>query len=195
MCKYWCVNFDGETSLSCKKPKDFILQYGLEKRLWLMHYQYHHQKKGTTTSNWRAAGKPKPGDWLVAYLRGSTFYAVGEVINPPNNPDQQDTIARTTEKHKHIHKDGIVKYNDSNAMYEDFTDEWRTPIDSRYNKAWEYPQRINVDKWKYVVNDGVKVKGLAQVVKFPTYRFAVFEIPEKFFIEVQTALQDKQGGK
>ncbi len=202
MCKYWCVNFDGETSLSCKKPKDFILQYGLEKRLWLMHYQYHHQKKGLTTTNWNQAVKPKPGDWLVAYLSVSTFYAIGEVARTDihrerhkDKPVRKDTIARTTSKKKHICNDGIVEYNDSNAMYEDFTDKWRTPLDSRCNKVWEYPQRIDVDEWKYVVRNGVKVDGIINKDNFPMCLRAVFNIPEDDFKKVRKALQAHQGGK
>jgi hypothetical protein len=195
MSKFWCVNFDGKTCLSCGKPKDFVLQHGLKEQLWLMQYQYSHQSKITTTNNWRAADKPKPGDWLVAYLSEKTFYAVGEVIDRRkrerhhNQPVQQDTIERTTKEHRHAYLNGIVEYKDARAMYEDFTDPWIFPSGTPKNEVWKYSQRIDVVEWKDVVINGVQVEGIINKDNFPMCLRAVFDIREDDFKKVQNALQ------
>ena len=73
--RFWCVNFDAKE----------VLQHGLRENFWAMQYQYSHgghvyqgsaKQRGATTKNLRAAVEVKVGDWLVAYLKPKTFYAV-----------------------------------------------------------------------------------------------------------------------
>src|SRR5262245_54724176 len=113
---YWCVNFDGEAGPLGDKPREDVLNHGLRESMWLMQYQYsdethnyqgHPRQRAATTRNWNQAGRVQPGDWIVAYLPESTFYAVGEVIEPrvrprhTNQPNHQDSISRTVSEHRH----------------------------------------------------------------------------------------------
>ena len=175
MTKYWCVNFDS----------DACLEYGIEKNLWLMQYQYpddhghlHQGTKGAIRKNWERLGEITPGDWVVAYLKTNTFYAIAKVITPRRPKtirDHADTIENYLEqKNSHEHKTGFVYYTP--VLYENFSDKWRPPGDSRSR----YPQRIDVDQWQKYVPDGISVQGLS---KIPLYelQLAVFGIPKSFF--------------
>jgi hypothetical protein len=189
MAKYWCVNFDSETSLA----------HGIEKNLWMMQYQYaddhgnEHQgyKKGRISSNWRRLAKVKPGHWFVAYLpgnravSGNPFYAIGQVITPrrPKTAhDHADTIEDyLTRQRSHDHDSGYVYYTP--VFYEDFSDKWIAPDD----KISRYAQRIDVEAWRHFVPDGVSVTGLNRVPRHKTVN-AVFEIDKEFFERIRAAL-------
>jgi hypothetical protein len=124
---YWCANFDAEP----------VLERGLAEDYFAMQYQYSHDgyefqghasQIGATTSNWKALQQVAIGDWLVAYLPPSTFYAVGEVVErkvrPYNSHSQHhfDTVDRTVREHSHLFLDGVVTYTDAVAFYENFSD-------------------------------------------------------------------------
>ncbi len=201
MAKRWCMNFD----------VDAVLQHGLAEAMWLMQYQYAHgaydyQGHATqiraTSANLNILTGIQVGDWLVAYLPNSTFYAIGEVIEPRDRPQHSgaarhaDTVARTVRDHCHLFLGGVVRYIDTPALYEDFTDPWRCPAgETTENQPamWEYPQRIDVRQWECVVPSGVQVGGLAEVTQFPAFRRAAFEIPEPFFAAVADALRSAGG--
>jgi hypothetical protein len=202
MATSWCVNFDADES---------VLDHGILESLWLMQYQYSHDghtyqgganQIAATSRNWNALREVKPGDWLVAYMRGSRFFAIGEVTEPRRRnrhrgqPPQEDTICRTKGEHRHRFLSGIVRYEDAPVFYEDFTDTWNRPVTnalSGQTEVWRYPQRIDVGEWCHVVPSGVKVEGLAEAVPFPRFRLAVFEIPEDFFDEVRARLKSGAG--
>jgi hypothetical protein len=78
---YWCANFDGTD----------VLEHGLEIHAWLLQYQYEHggfdyqgnrRQKGRTTAVWKSVREVEIGDWLMAYLSGGWFFAVGRVVEP-----------------------------------------------------------------------------------------------------------------
>src|SRR5262249_30954491 len=135
----------------------------------------------------------RAGDWCVAYIPSSRFYAIGKVIQPRKQPTCTDNIARTLRDERHLHFSGIVRYTDSqDAFYEDFTDEWTVQSNNyrchacRGNpgqlESWKYPQRIAVEGWECLRTSGVKVKGLKSL------RLAAFQITKPFFDDVRTAL-------
>lgn len=129
MARFWCVNFDAEV----------VLQHSLEDNFWAMQYQYspgEHMYQGSpnqlhsTTKRLRAVVEVEVGDWLVAYLKPKTFYAVGEVIEPlqrawqRGHPVQEDSIERTVSEQTHRFLDGVVRYTETHVFYDDFTDSW-----------------------------------------------------------------------
>jgi len=199
MTRRWCVNFDLES----------VFQHGLADGMWLMQYQYshggydfqgHRAQIAATSANWKILMGVEAGDWFLAYLRKSTFYAVGEVIEPrlgprhSSAPQHADTVARTIRERRHQFLDGVVRYSDAAVLYEDFADPWTCPADQTIEKAagqpktrpkqptaWQFPQRIDVREWEHVIPDGVQVDGLSSAVRFPAFRRAMFEIPEEFF--------------
>jgi hypothetical protein len=66
--------------------EDYVLLHGLERKLWLMQYQYAHDghdyqatPRGNITRNWNAAGNISVGDWCAAYLTacGSLLFWAG----------------------------------------------------------------------------------------------------------------------
>ncbi len=138
------------------------------------------------------------GDWLVAYLKPKTFYAVGQVIEPRKRarhrgqPVHEDSIERTVTEQIHRFRSGIVRYTpETMVFYEDFTDPWVLSGINSYSEQWEdwkCPQRIDVREWENLCT-GVKVDGLAEAVSFPLYRLAVFELPEPFFEIIRARLQ------
>ncbi len=198
MAAFWCVNFDADPS---------VLDHGLEERTWLMQYQYSHNghayqgqqnQIAATTKNWNAARTIKPGDWLAAHQPGNRFYAVGEVIAPRSRdrhhgqPLHEDSVGRTVREHTHHFLDGIVRYADAQAFYEDFTDGWSRSVVNRHShkaEPWKYPQRVDVDRWQHVNLDGVEMKGLSKYVPPYKIRLAAFEIPNSFFSEIRTRLE------
>jgi hypothetical protein len=190
MAHYWCMNFDVQE----------VLQHGLQENFWAMQYQYSHggrvyqgspNQLHSTTKHLRSVAEVEAGDWLVAYLKPKTFYAVAEVIEPRERvwqcgqPVHEDSIERTVTEQTHRFLDGIVRYTpETRVFYDDFTDPW---IEQR--EDWKYPQRIDVREWEYKCA-GVQVDGLAEAVAFPVYRLAVFEIPESFLEIIRTRLQE-----
>lgn len=211
---YWCVNFDAGAGPQGGLDREHVLHYGLQQQLWLMQYQYHHNRhdfqdnqsqRGSITRNWKAAGGIRPNDWCAAYLRHRRFYAIGKVISRRMRPGSdgppiyQDTIRDTLHRRSHIHFDGIVEYMDAGgAFYEDFTDEeWNLPNrnpDCAYCQArptrqevWRYPQRIDVAEWQQVVLSGVPVDGIATAA-LSSYRCAAFRVTEEFFRVITDAL-------
>src|SRR5262245_50993801 len=198
MPKRWCVNFDVEP----------VLRHGLSEAMWLMQYQYahggydyqgHQAQIASTSANLNILPGIEVGDWFAAYLPNSTFYALGEVIEPRDRPRHRgaarhtDTVERTVRQHSHRFLDGVVRYTDAPVIYEDFTDRWRCPAaqtTENQPSEWVYPQRIDVHEWKRVVPNGVQVGGLADAVAFPAYRRAAFEIPEEFFEAVAAELRN-----
>ena len=173
-------------------------------------YGHDYQEKkppGTITKNWNAAGGIRAGDWCVAYLKHSRFYAIGKVTSPRKQRIHQDTFERTQRDHRHIYLDGTVAYgNAEDAFYEDFTDEWDLPLNNpicasckahrgQRNEVWQYPQRIDVEKWEHWVQKGVPLKGLDKAVRSisGSYRIAAFKIPRFFFDKIRTTLRQAAG--
>jgi hypothetical protein len=196
MARFWCKNFDAQE----------VLQHGLQENFWAMQYQYSHgghvyqgnpNQLHSTTKHLNAVTEIEAGDWLVAYLKPKTFYAVGEVIKPRQRawqrgqPVHEDSIERTVTDQTHRFLDGIVRYMETGVYYDDFTDPWVQPVINPYSdqrEDWKYPQRIDAREWE-VKFDGVQVDGLAEAVAFPMYRLAVFEIPMSFFEIIRARLQ------
>jgi hypothetical protein len=195
MARFWCVNFDAEE----------VLQHGLTENFWAMQYQYSHgghvyqgspNQLHSTTKHLKAVVEVEAGDWLVAYLKPKTFYAVGEVIEPRQRAWQrghqvhEDSIERTVTDQTHRFLDGIVRYTETRVYYDDFTDPWVLSGMNSYSEQredWKYPQRIDVREWEDKCA-GVQVDGLAEAVAFPLYRLAVFEIPNSFFEIIRARL-------
>ncbi len=187
MTKYWCVNFD---SPAC-------LKHGIQKKLWMMQYQYgddhgnvfqDDKQKSATTRIWRRMKRIAVGDRFVAYLKGSMFFAIGEVRKPRRatmSTYPKDTVEQYVRRKKsHRYKDGYVYYTDTDVFYEDFTDNWRFPG----SKLTRYAQRINVDKWRLYVPDGVKREGLLGRVPRHELQMAVFEIRRSDFETIRNEL-------
>jgi hypothetical protein len=197
MARHWCMNFDAEE----------VLRHGLQENFWAMQYQYSHDGRiyqgnpsqlPSTTKHLRTVADVHTGDWLVAYLKPKTFYAVGEVIEPRtrsrhrDQPIHEDSIGRTVTEQTHRFLDGIVRYTpETTIFYEDFTDPWVLSGINSYSEQpedWRYSQRIDVREWEHE-GAGVQVDGLGEAVDFPLYRNAVFEIPETFFNIIRARLQ------
>lgn len=198
MPRRWCVNFDVEP----------VLRHGLEGGMWLMQYQYSHDgyafqghpaQKAATSANWNILMGVDVDDWFAAYLPPSTFYAIGRVVEPRVRTRYSgatlhtDTVARTVRDHGHRFLDGVVRYCDAAALYEDFTesDSWTCPATQATENqpsAWQYPQRIDVREWELVVPQGVPVDGLGAAVELPAIIRAAFEIPEEFFRRILKAV-------
>jgi hypothetical protein len=166
---YWCADFD----------VDDALDHGLQIDAWLLQYQYEH---GGSTTKATVARRDEPqqrgslcaklrsGIGSLPILRGMLSSPVGQVVKPKRRKWQSraaehfDTIQRTVRESHHLYFDGVVKYRDAAAFYEDFTDDWNHPITDRgpgYPEFWPYAQRIDVAQWKRVVPEGVTVSGLA----------------------------------
>ena len=160
----------------------------------------------STTNNWRRVlPNIKTGDWLVAYLaRPPRFFAVGEVIEPrgrtryQGHPRHEDTVERTTNERRPLHLDGVVKYTDTPAAYEDFTDPWHhrgLNPHSGDEEVWRYPQRIDVREWLHRVPSGVTVPGLNDAVGVGGgMTRAAFVIPIDFYNKVLEALRGEATG-
>ena len=195
--RFWCVNFDGEQ----------ILHHGLEIGCWLFQYQYGHNgldyqgntgQIGKIKTTLESAADVQEGDLLVAYLPGNRFFAVGEVQRIPLAVKHHDSIDRTVREHQHKYLEGVVKYEESEIFYEDFTDTWVSYLGERVKgqpEFWRYPQRISVGRWKHVVKVGVVVPGVSKIAKFPEYRKAVFEIDESFYDRVVEKLNANANAK
>jgi hypothetical protein len=88
--------------------------------------------------------------------------------------------------------DGLVRYTpETRVFYEDFTDPWVLSGINSYSEQrgdWKYSQRIDVREWEHECG-GVQADGIAEVVAFPLYRLAVFEIPKAFFEIIRARLQ------
>ena len=211
MPRYWCVSFDANAGQFGGMDEDYVLLHGLERKLWLMQYQYAHDghdyqatPRGNITRNWNAAGNISVGDWCAAYLTGCRFYAIGEVICPRSPRLQQDTFERTRREECHIYLCGTVAYTDaSDAFYEDFTDEWNLMLNNpeciacqaasaQLQEVWRYPQRIDVEEWVCRVREGVDMsgEGLGDAVITGSHRNAAFEISDSFFEQIRGRLQE-----
>ncbi len=189
MTKYWCVNFDDPA----------CLKHGIQKKLWMMQYQYaddqgndyQGNKKPAIRMNWERLARIKPGHWFVAYLKRNTFFAIGKVTTPrrPKSAhDIADTIANYLEqKQSHKYTSRYVYY--TSVFYEDFTDEWTFPP----RPLMRYPQRIDVDKWRVYVPGGIEKEGL--LGRIPPYELtkAVFEITKDDFDTIRKELLKDQG--
>jgi hypothetical protein len=193
---YWCANFDGTD----------VLEHGLEVHAWLLQYQYEHggfgyqgnrRQKGRTTAAWKSVLEVEIGDWLMAYLSGGWFFAVGRVVEPKTREWQagaiqhSDTVERTVRQGHHLYFDGIVRYRDAPAFYEDFADPWNVSTDGMRDhqpESWPYAQRIDVAEWEHVVADGANVSGLAKAAPLPLYRRPLFPVDADFFAEVLDSL-------
>jgi hypothetical protein len=189
MIKYWCVNFDHPA----------CLEHGIRNKLWLMQYQYaddhgrvfQGNKKGAIRKNWERLETIKPNHWFVAYLKPSTFFAVGKVIKPRRAKTAQDhtnSIATYLEqKRSHRQATGYVYY--TSVFYENFTDKWTLPADP----LMRYPQRIDVDQWRCYVPNGITREGL--LGKVPPYELqkAVFEITKSDFEAITRELLSENG--
>ena len=152
-----------------------------------------------TPANWNNLTEVAVGDWLVAYLKPSTFYAVGEVIKPRNRTRHvgatlhDDTVARTVQERRHRFLEGVVRYSDAKVLYEDFTESgsWTVPVPAGRDSqpaAWHYPQRIDVREWELVVPKGVQLDGLGAEVAVSAIRKAALRISDGYFRKIVNAL-------
>jgi hypothetical protein len=220
MATHWCLEFDGGAGPLGNQPPEFVLQHGRDLNLWLMQYQYRHANDGhdyqqnpgqlsKITLNWRAVRQIRPGDCCVASVRPyeqgqRRCYAIAEVIAPRKGRVHQDQINRTLQQRRHVRLVGTVEYTDAaGAFYEDFTDEWNLPLNNpkcaycanhpgQLDEDWRYPQRIDVDKWRYYVPGGVQVPGIGKAAP-EGYRAAAFPITERFFIQIRRELVQHGG--
>jgi serine/threonine protein kinase len=202
--KFWCLNFDDQE----------VLEHALPNKVWMMQFQYAHdgrtyqaKKKARITVNWKAVAQIKVGDWCVAYLSSqagggqtSNFYAIGKVIAPRKSATYQDTVARTLADERHRHLDGVVYYTDaSGAFYEDHTDTWRFTYQDRGRlKEYSYPQRVDIDEWRYAWRDEngyvpVNLPGLDKAAKRcrSFIKNAAVQINESFFRSIVDALREE----
>jgi hypothetical protein len=151
---------------------------------------YQSGRKPQITMNWRKAGEVKEGNWLVAYLGKNTFHAIGRVRTPRRARTENDPTDTVDEylKHRQSHKydSGYVYYTD--VFYEDFSDRWRT-VDSD-GLGQRYPQRIDVDEWRYCVPGGVFVEhALKNENVSPDEKIkAIFPIKEDVFFKIRDSL-------
>ena len=194
MVRYWCCNFDADAGIE-------ILRHGLQINSWLMQYQYEHsgfenqgnrRQKARTTAALSSMCDVNIGDFLIAYLKGSRFFGIGQVVAPrklaslPDSEQQIDSIERTIADKAHRYLSGLVKYRDAPAFYDDFTDTWNFSTEGQAGLVpplWPYAQRIDVEEWQYKVQAGVEVPGISEFVEFPRYRWPVFEIRDVAFVE------------
>lgn len=194
MTTYWCANFDAGA----------VVDHGLDINAWLMQYQYEHggfeyqgnkRQKGKTTSAWKSLCEISIGDWILAYLTGNRFFAIGQIRRPRKalkGGAHLDTVARTVAEARHMFLDGIVRYRDAEAFYEDFTDSWSLPIEPPrpgQPPDWRYAQRIDVTRWEHVVADGIIVPGLSAAAPLPEYRKPIFQVHADFFHRVSEELR------
>jgi Domain of unknown function (DUF3883) len=183
MTRYWCVDFG----------HDAVLTHGIEKKPWMMQYQYADEQNNgfegdrpaQITMNWRRLKEINVGDRFAAYLPRNTFYATGTVITPrraKTSKDYADTVDEYLKrKRSHDHTNGCVYYTP--VFYEDFSDKWRPPAD----KLNRWPQRIDVDEWRHFVPDGVVVKGLNRIPPYELQK-AAFEISKDLFDDIAKRL-------
>lgn len=186
MSNYWCVNFADQA----------ILNHGIEKKLWMMQYQYEDEQNpefeadgsAQVTINWRGLKAVDVGDKFVAYLPRSTFYATGTVIAPRRVKTATDLVSSVEEyvaqKRSHDHNSGFVYY--SPVFYEDFSDEWRSPFDELHR----WPQRIDVDLWQNFVPGGIVVKCLHSIPPNEIQK-AAFRISKEMFDDISRRLVRK----
>jgi hypothetical protein len=194
MVRYWCCNFDADAGID-------ILRHGLQINSWLMQYQYEHsgfenqgnrRQKARTTAALSSMCDVNIGDFLIAYLKGSRFFGIGQVVAPrklaslPDSEQQIDSIERTIADKAHRYLNGLVKYRDAPAFYDDFTDTSNFPTEGQAGQVppfWPYAQRIDVEEWQYKSQAGVRVPGISEFVEFPRYRWPIFEIRDISFVE------------
>jgi hypothetical protein len=196
MMQYWCLNFDG--------PQLDMLNYGLEKSLWMMQYQYSQggqinqgHKPSAIANNWKAAQKIAVDDLCVAYLRPNTFYAIGRVIPPRKGKTDDDTVERTIQQRSHLYTQGVVYYADARALYEDFDDPWSIMSphqETGQMERYPYAQRVDVDGWQYARKSpkggayiGKIVRDLPQAVT-SFIQHAAFSIEPAFFYRLERLL-------
>lgn len=194
---YWCANFDNYSALT----------HGIENDSWLVQYQYEHagfdyqghrNQRGMVKRAWKGFSDVQIGDWLVAYLKSNTFFAIGQVRQPRifSNPDVQindDTVERTLHEKSHKHLAGVVRYRDAPAYYEDYTDSWRYNLDEPGEGVppyFSYPQRLDVDSWLHYVDGGVYLGGLGPIVPIYQLREPLFRIPQEFFDKIVDGLRE-----
>jgi hypothetical protein len=207
MARYWCCNFDAEAGIE-------ILRHGLQINSWMMQYQYEHsgfenqgnrRQKARTTVALSLMCDVSIGDYLIAYLKGSRFFGIGQVVAPrklttlPGSEQQIDSIERTTTDKAHRYLSGLVKYRDAPSFYDDFTDTWNFSTEGQVGLVppfWPYAQRIDVEEWQYKVQAGVVVPGISEFVEFPRNRQPVFEIRDIVFVErIENALRERASGR
>jgi hypothetical protein len=188
---YWCVNFETQANL----------QHGIDKKLWMMQYQYADdlghvfqdgRQRSATTRNWNRMKDIEVGDKFVAYLpakesakRRPTFYATGTVIGPRSGKSPPQDHVKVDEyvkrKRSHDQKTGFKYYTP--VFYEDFTDNWRFPK----NPLIRYAQRVDVDDWRHYVPEGVLV-GDVDLSSRKKNMYAAFPIDEDEFDRIEKQL-------
>jgi hypothetical protein len=163
------------------------IQFGLERKCFVMQFQYKAQDQGRVTQNWKIAQKVKPGDWLVMYLAGRRIYAVGKVISPISVSNQYDEIGRTVSSHSHKFLTGIVLYKDAEAFYENLSNP--PPND---DEPWG--QRFDVEKWLFFTGtESPKIlNGIENHRVEGTIRLAVFGVDKVLFDMAMQLLNGQQ---
>ena len=194
---FWCANFDNYSALT----------HGIAINSWLVQYQYEHsgfdyqgnkKQRGMVSRSWKDFSDVRIGDWLVAYLKTSTFFAIGQVRSPrvfdnATMDIHDDTVERTLDTKSHKYLTDIVRYEDAPGYYEDYTDPWRYHIeepDDGVPPSFLYPQRIDVDTWLHYSEDGVYLEGLGPIVPIHQLREPLFRIPKTYFDDVVDGLRE-----
>jgi hypothetical protein len=173
MAEYWCVNFgDAEN-----------LRLGLKRNFWSQGYQYDPDggdspgRLSAITRNWKRLEEIRVGDFLVAYLKGNRYFAIGRVIPPRRTAKKNDTIdsiddylkGRKSYRHGYIYFPPTVAY-----------DNFETEVDA-------LPLRIDVDGWQNVVAEGVQVE-LPVLPRWKTV-YAAYSIVRSRYSKILKALE------
>lgn len=163
--KFWVVNgFNKEN-----------IEYNLEKNIFIMSFQYNNQKKGEVTKHLRTAKKIKPGDKVLLYNKNK-YYGHSTF----EETDLESTLELTLENQisnaiKH-NPEQIITYTDAKCFYEDLTSK------NGFNGEWG--QRLSVQEWEDIHEEGVFIPGLARNLGSSITMDTIIELKDRKFYDI-----------
>ncbi|MDD2716801.1 MAG: AAA family ATPase [Candidatus Wallbacteria bacterium] len=175
--RYWCFKIYPE-----------YFDHAVEIKTCIMGYDYNKDDKASVTRHWKAMKEVKPGDFLVIKVAegGTLFYGTATVAEPRKPGDHTDSISRTVDEKIHKFDNGIVRLVDSQAFYQDFTDNFFK--DNPDSMA----ERVDVDDLLIVDGKCVSLKGISKEIKKGSVQDSLFEITENFYNKVRDSLMKKE---
>lgn len=145
--QYWVLNgLDDER-----------IEYCLENSVFIMQYQYGVQNSSQVTIHLNLVKKIKEGDKVLLFNKNK-YFASGTVSRVTISGTKNFNITQQVQQNIRHDLGEVVTYTDAPCYYEDLNDS------NGFNG--EFGQRISIEEWENINEDGVIVPGIREHVDF-----------------------------
>lgn len=162
--QYWVVNGAAPEKI----------KYCIENSVFVMQQQYQEQDQGVVTRQLNKVLRIRPGDGVLIY-KDNRYYASSAFVNIFNKkPDQKCNLKKQIDKKIQNNSSEFIAFEDSMCYFED--------LRSNNGFGGKWGQRLQVEHWEYVVQEGIEIPGIFSHADF--VQDTIIKLNDSFFFDL-----------